>query len=465
MSSLLLNRLSFYVTQEEAKDKIVNLSKEFATMAFNVFDLCYNDSPSKAYNNLDTRSHEWSGLSIIDVASQAKNFDFVSHPCCQKWLTNKFMGNIKLREINWGFVTFPSYFKVLFCAFFIFPMFWWVRFKEKSDDTDRDDYNVDETYHSPEEQQLITVSSNEETTTSPIAKYRYPPIRLMIYWMWSAPITRFYVSNMFYFLFLMAFSAAVMWPSCGNLYLDITICAWTLLIAVDTSYRIYASHKALHNISLFRPCLEIVYMISFALFYFLFRVSNLNIFQDPYAGKVISCLGLLYFYYRTTVMFVPVSSTLGPLLYRVKRMMSVDFINFMKLALIIILGNGLAMQAVLYPDYPLTLEMVRKLFHKAFIALFMTPTDELTKDPSKCIAFEEKPTDRTICRINDYVDGTCYSGKNFWSYLFVFQYILLMKLVLITVLMALYTNTSAKNRTPKCFNMEISTAMIWIHRK
>lgn len=81
-------------------------------MAIGIYDLCYNDMPSKAYDALSAKIKEWGDLSLIDLASVAQNRALVAHPCCQKWLTNKFMGNIKMRDLSWGFVTFPVYIKV-----------------------------------------------------------------------------------------------------------------------------------------------------------------------------------------------------------------------------------------------------------------------------------------------------------------------------------------------------------------
>ena len=94
--------------------KWIFFCRKFASMAVGVFDLCYNDLPSKAYDLLYARRIDWAGLSVIDLASLAHNRTFVAHPCCQKWLTNKFMGNIKFRELSWGFITFPVYIKVSF---------------------------------------------------------------------------------------------------------------------------------------------------------------------------------------------------------------------------------------------------------------------------------------------------------------------------------------------------------------
>ncbi|GIY18435.1 transient receptor potential cation channel subfamily M member 2 [Caerostris extrusa] len=210
--------------------KIVKLCEQFADMAVGVFDLCYNDMPSKAYDALNLKNKDWGSHSLIDMAALAMNKNLVAHPCCQKWLTNTFMGNIKMRDLTWGFMTFLT--------------------------TSR---------------YLITFLSvnREETGRSHLLKYHYPPMWQMIYWMWSAPITKFWVSN------------------------------------------------ALPNTPMFGTILEIVYILLYVVFIFSLRIRPIN---DPYGGKILMCLGLLFFYYRMIFIYLPISSTLGPLLYRVKEM-------------------------------------------------------------------------------------------------------------------------------------------------
>ncbi|XP_035219334.1 transient receptor potential cation channel subfamily M member 3-like isoform X2 [Stegodyphus dumicola] len=446
-SSLILDKIQTYVIEGKMKEGIIDLSRRFADMAFGVFDLCYSEMPSKAYESLSKKTTEWAGHSIIDMAALSQNRNFVAHPCCQKWLTNKFMGNIKIRELSWGFVTFPVYIKVILCSFLVFPMYLWVRFKDTlvQEFIGADEYEESAPFHMPQETKERRKSvPQEEAGRTHLLKYHYPPLWQMIYWMWSAPITKFWVSHMLYIVYLGIFSLAVIWTSCGNKYLDILICVWTSLIAVDSSYRIYALIQAFPNTPVFASCLEVLYMILFVIFYVALRLLNIKGFQDPYAGKILLCAGLLCFYYRMIFIYLPISSTLGPLLYRVKRMVTVDFVNFLKLVFLILIGNGIAIQAVLYPDYPLVPEMVRKSFHKAFIAFFATPVEELAKKDPNCVTWEQKPSDGIMCRVGDYVDGTCATADGFWPYLFLFQYILLLKLILITVLFALFNNTGAK---------------------
>lgn len=97
-----------------------------------------------------------------------------------------------------------------------------------------------------------------------------PPLYRMIYLMWSAPITKFwtfqvsflklllfyidlllwcisieflFVFQIFYMIYLGFFSMAVLWPSCGNKELDIIVCSWTSLIAIEYIRRTYVLYK------------------------------------------------------------------------------------------------------------------------------------------------------------------------------------------------------------------------------
>ncbi|GFY38635.1 transient receptor potential cation channel subfamily M member 2 [Trichonephila inaurata madagascariensis] len=393
--SMILSKMQQYITDTTLKENCMKLSVQFADMAVGVFDLCYNDMPAKAYDALNLKNKDWERHSLIDMAALSQNKNLVAHPCCQKWLTNTFMGNIKMRDLNWGFMKFPNYFKVILCAFVVYPMYLWVRFKEASEDEliGSSEYEVNDPYYISSDLRAKNKNINREEIGRSHLKYHYPPMWQMIYWMWSAPITKFWVSNAF------------------------------------------------PNTPMFGYSLEVIYILMYVIFLFSFRVHSS---KDPYGGKILMCLGLLFFYYRMIFIYLPISSTLGPLLYRVKEMVSVDFINFMKLVALILIANAIAMQAILYPDYPLSIELVRKSFHKAFIAFFMTPVGELIGTEPFCKTWEQKPTEGTMCRVSDYVDGRCSSGIAFWPYAIVFQYLLLLKLILLTILFALFSNTGSK---------------------
>lgn len=128
---------------------------------------------------------------------------------------------------------------------------------------------------------------------------------------------------------------------------------------------------------------EIFCLVTLVSIYLLGRVLTIhgrsfsNLF-DPYTMKIFLCMGLLYFYYRLFAIHLPISPTLGPLLYRFKLMISVDFIHFMRMALILLISGGIVIQAILYPNTELSMDLFHTAFHRSAISLFLTPVDELT---------------------------------------------------------------------------------------
>lgn len=81
-------------------------------MATGVLNLCYLDSTCRAYDILSVQSKDWKYKTAVDIAAKGGNRKFISHPCCQKWLTNEFFGRISVRDINWGFFGVPLWLKV-----------------------------------------------------------------------------------------------------------------------------------------------------------------------------------------------------------------------------------------------------------------------------------------------------------------------------------------------------------------
>ncbi len=51
-------------------------------------------------------------MTVVQIAYNADNKEFMSHPVLQKWVTRQFYGEITPRELSWGFFICPDYLKV-----------------------------------------------------------------------------------------------------------------------------------------------------------------------------------------------------------------------------------------------------------------------------------------------------------------------------------------------------------------
>ncbi len=100
-------------------------------------------------------------------------------------------------------------------------------------------------------------------------------------------------------------------------------------------------------------------------------------------------------------------------------MLTVDFINFMRMALLVVCSSGVVLQSVMYPDSQFSLELFRVAFHRAFFAQFLTPVGEL----------EGKTNFITYSKIiyhlfsTQTIQYTYSSFEKFSSYLFQFNLI------------------------------------------
>nr|XP_027194835.1 uncharacterized protein LOC113789492 [Dermatophagoides pteronyssinus] len=578
--SMILDRMAWFIPEQNVKDDLQDQSKIFAKFAIDVLDACYRNDEQRGYDLLDQKNSDWDQQTAVDIAANGSHRAFIAHPCCQKWLTNTFNGRIRVRELSWGFLTIPPVIKIILSAFFILPMYIWIRFLDinhkwtehktklleelnqdgdnSNDSNDDDDEflvkaadelklipldsnhkairNINENgKKSSLIEQLfdnqLTISSLDEEVRVALTRMnrkrkklrneqdgnknknkssydrernnlfidKQPPLFKMIYLLWNSPITKFWTYHIFYIIYLALLSLALIWPGCGEWRLDLTVCIWTFLNIIEHIRRVYILYRRYTSVPMFFRILESILLIIFWLTYTWGRVLIVYSYSihghrfsryiiDPYGMKVILSAGLLYFYYRLFYIYLPISPTLGPLLYRFKLMVSVDFIHFMRMALILLISSGIIIQALLYPNTELSREMFHKAFHRSIVSLFTTPVDELTRnctikqqplpsptvipktdnnnnnnDPFTSMAnltsifFQSvilgtepliEPINREeLCPVKPIPMSHSCPVSGFWSYAFTFQFLICLKLILMTLLYALFASTATKLQT------------------
>lgn len=93
------------------------------------------------------------------------------------------------------------------------------------------------------------------------------------------------------------------------------------------------------------------------------------------------------------------------------------------------------MQISLYPDRVFDLDLFHETFHKTLFTLFRTFDGELTAENPNC-------SDKLIetnytCQLSNYSESKC-NQLGIWAYVFSIIYIVVMKLILLTLLYALF---------------------------
>lgn len=477
--SMFFDRLSWHVYDTNLKFELEQRSKTFAKYAYDVLDRCYQENISLAYNVLRESIKDFNYMTAVDIAANARLKQFLAHPCCQKWLANTFQGKIRIREITWGFFTVPVSIKILLCSLLVFPMYIWVRFKndkpkdddeEFSDDDDEEEElddvyennaNKDGTYEMKQMSYANEAFVNDGETSKPsnmnqnitsdrkkkreVFVQKQPPLWKMIVMMWSAPISKFYTSLFFYVIFLMVISLAALYPNCGNIILDSIVCSWSLLIAISYIRHVYILFIRYSSVvTLYTKIIEILLILTFTGFFSTTRVLRIY-FYPIYWQKIMIALAVLYFYYRLISVYLPISPTLGPFLYRFRLMITVDFVNYMRITTVILIANSIAIRSLQYPYEELTIDSIKSVFHQGIVSLFTGPPSGkilVTNNPKKQAEYcpnSFRSFDNSSIII-DYQDNQ----DTFIIYVFVFQFFIILKLILGPLLFSIFAVTASK---------------------
>ncbi|CAF0787906.1 unnamed protein product [Didymodactylos carnosus] len=418
---MMFKKLAPYCHESYQRLLIEKQAKEFSDCAVGVLDKSFNEDDTRTFEMLDEKHPDWNHMATVELAYNAENKEFMAHAACQKWLTRQFYGEITPRELSWGLFKTPDYFKIISSACLIFPMWFWINFspigqaepapKKVSDlqgDKSKkavlgteDQLEEGKKMGSYEAEVTIRGGNNVFTKLGNLfhggrrgndVAHKDSGEKAMtateeIATLWSAPITKFYTNFVAYLTFLSLFTLAVLWPSCGNLLLDCFVWFWTASIAFENTRVAYEKYCSQSSLPLQRAVLEVIVQTIFLALYLGLRIIGLWNFGtcQILTAKAVLGIGLIYYYYRILFIFLPISPKLGPMMIRLRCMIMDDFITFLQLFVIFMISSGVAITAVLYPHFPLSVELFTKAFvFRGLMALFTSDTNDLKNSHSHC---------------------------------------------------------------------------------
>lgn len=426
--SLIYKNLLRFCQENYLKSQIEKNLKDFANAAIGVLDTSFQENDPRSYSVLTQKYPDWNDCNLLELAYNAKNLDFIAHPCCQKILTKRLFGSIQIIDTDSGFFDMPAWVKVVLSASLILPMYYWIAFpiyevekkskkqnktahtEQKADDQaaedkddDDDEENNGEDTKAELNKKLITeikknrkrsqlllgkesmqISeaakslvndldlNNEKSKSNGFVfkkqtKYVTPPFYEKVYLLWSSPFTKFWAYFISYMCFLFLFAIVTLWPCCGNLILDSVLWLWTATIAIEDTRVAYKNFLTGSQLPMTARILEIIVMLTFLVLFFFVRIVsswddfNLFGFDRIFLSKAVLCVFMLYFYYRTLFMFLPISHQLGPMLVRMKLMVKHDFMTYLRLFIISMTAGSMALNAILYPFHPLNWDLLKKV--------------------------------------------------------------------------------------------------------
>ncbi len=285
------------------------------------------------------------------------------------------------------------------------------------DATHNDEYNEDEEFEEAQEtkkelnKRLIEAKKNAnrspldtkykiilETATGLVnqgqKKYVTPPIYTKIYMVWTSPFTKFWINFIAYIWFLILFGIVTLWPCCGNLVLDSVLWIWTATIAIEDTRIAYKNFLTGSQLPIIGSIIEIGIMFLFLVSFFVVRIAgswnNIELielmgFDRIFVSKVVLCVFLIYFYYRTLFVYLPISHKLGPMLVRIKLMVVNDFLTYLRLFLIFGTAGSIALNSIIYPFHPINYELFKRVFlFRGFVQLFAADKHDLERKTDEC---------------------------------------------------------------------------------
>ncbi|GAV05896.1 hypothetical protein RvY_15956 [Ramazzottius varieornatus] len=498
--SALYRGLAKHSPDSSMVDNLRQCSKTFSCMAIDVLDMSYKESGARTFDLLNQKFTDFNNLTPIKLAYISENRYFLAHEACQIWLNRLWSGGVEVTT-TWNSVI-PLETKLILSALFIFPIYFWIQYPRKNFKKDlfRDadgfaseknevDHRLGQEHVNPSEksdrfhisprpadskgvsaechkalqnlkefesthknlQKSVQSLPNHSSNPSIYADAQLPLWR-KAYYLWSAPRTKFWISQVFYWVYLAIFSIAVVLPTCNDKYLDVVVLVWTLLNVAEMISRTIYQRKRNFPVSMFRRWMEIGLTTSWV-FSILFLKSNFYLIRPIYT-RIMMCAGLLYMYYRMTTVFFPINPTLGPMLYRFKKMMTQDFYTFARLATPFVLANMFVLQAAMYPDLPFSVETFRKGFYRAFFTLFISFVSEFDYT-QKCentrirstlygaANSNKSDTAADYCWVGDYEDHRCPT-LGIATYVLNMQFLVIVRLMLLVLLNALFAATAIK---------------------
>ncbi|XP_076468214.1 transient receptor potential cation channel subfamily M member-like 2 [Babylonia areolata] len=464
--SMILHRLGTYWCKkdQDMRNRVKQAAAEFGKLAVTMLRLSFEESSMFTFTALSKQLEDFNNRNVVELAKLGENKYFIAHSCCQKWLTERWYGNIRVRELDWGGqFKLPEWLKIYLSVFLLIPMFVWITFQppEVKSSAEEDD---DEGQEDAQEMSMLLHMTSIEDKMHKSRKSRVRvtfknmldsnmewkiPVWKRIYYLWSAPVTKFWLSQLLYCLFLTLMSVGLLMPGCGHFMLNIAIVIWTTTLWVELIRRTIIKKKLYPEVPLTSSVIEIFFISLFILLMLGLRILTRFVNYITFmTTKFLLSIFLLFFYFRFMAMAMPISPTLGPMLVSIITMIRKDFSNWMKLFFMVLVSGAVTIQATIYPYYPLGVESLRKAFSRAIFGLFLTKIDDL--NGNKSCSFYYNYDEVKYCsgsglknKTIEEMLYTCPHGS-LLNYAVVIPYLMNAKLIFITLIYAMFAVTTAK---------------------
>ncbi|KAL7670660.1 hypothetical protein ACOME3_005590 [Neoechinorhynchus agilis] len=443
-------------------------SSRFTDFAVKLLDLSFTENEQITHESLQCKYPDWNDRSPIEFAHGVANKEFMAHPSCQKWITRTYFGGITLRETTLEMWHVPDFVKILACSLLVLPMYVWINFSPigKGDSMEpksrcklfitgsdrlygdrRHGISMGELFRpkhklsiwsrmrrfmdrwiNTEKDVPLQSPTNEEDKNfggqierskqqSRFSRRKAifisrvaasPPFWKKLMLLWGAPVTKFTTDGFFYLLYLILFSIVTIWPTCGNLLLDLVFWIWTASITFENARLCYTKSKTINHLPLRLSVIDVLMQFSFLTAFGYMKFFELwEGWSSSSPCKMKSLMGtfLVYFFLRVFRQYYPIHPKLGPAMVKLTYMITDDFVSYLYIFAVFMLSVGVAATAIIHPHHPLNQDLVTRVLKRGVMALFRTDIRDL------------EGIDPTTCQIN-ITRGSCSKLSSGLSFLY-----------------------------------------------
>ncbi|XP_077993758.1 transient receptor potential cation channel subfamily M member 2-like isoform X2 [Glandiceps talaboti] len=385
VASRFLKSMAERETDEDNRLRLTDRTQEYEQLAYAILTECYNADEEATLLLLVRPLHFWGNSTCLRLAISADDKNFVAHTAVQELLSRIWYGNVDSERTS----TLS-----LFCCLLFPPLLYCVlTFREPHVTYDNDEseftsldqgttvyksevtHDVDSTplvklnrdHRLSIEEGSASLGSNEGIDIR--AKKDLRPFQKFVSFL-DSPVVKFSYCTFWYVIFLLLFSRVLLVDYKKHLSTpEIMLIIWVTTFVFDEIRQLIQRETSGFYMKItswiFDDYWNIIDFISLGGFYAAIIVKYSG---DLDAGRYILAVDILFFYIRIMHIF-SINRTIGPKLIMIGKMM-VDLFFFVGIICVIMIGYGVSVQAILYPDEQRTWPIMNGIFYKPYFQIY-----------------------------------------------------------------------------------------------
>eukprot|EP00052_Salpingoeca_macrocollata_P029292 m.294431 g.294431 ORF g.294431 m.294431 type:complete len:1804 (-) comp22964_c0_seq3:8-5419(-) len=371
----------------ETRTKMYKLARKFEQLASGVLDECHRESSSKTREILRRPLDKFeilqkpggkTYLNCLELAIQAKDLSFMSHPACASVVEEQWYGRISEESPALG---------ILICA--LFPCFSCVsllmRLRQDEEGVGKRLEEKEEWKHWIDDTDTSKSSKTDQERgkKSWFAKWMFHNEAL-----YDAPVVKFYLDVISFVALVILYMTVVLdtLPSDELNNREYLLAVWMGVLVMEEVRQVLQNRRREWAADWWNWWDTAMYTLFAAAFGW--RVCGL-LYLEPLnyldSVKLLYALNLVQFLLRTLRLYA-VSKNLGPKLIIIQKML-MDILTFLALFVIVLLCYGVVLHAVLFPQEALSFDSFLNMLYAPYFQTFGELLLQEVQQNTECIGF------------------------------------------------------------------------------